>query len=153
MWSSKALHFLINVARIYQQKVISIIWNNNTVLLQYLKLADFSRYFLISLSKLPFSVFYSTGILLFGAGPSKLETEGHKNNRVITANLHCTKAQTVIWWNEHRFLSPVRLWRQNYNSGRRWWAKNVFNQLHKVEMAKMIDTKSALNSILCLAPW
>lgn len=93
------------------------------------------------------------GILLFGAGPSKLETEGHKNNRVITANLHCTKAQTVIWWNEHRFLSPVRLWRQNYNSGRRWWAKNVFNQLHKVEMAKMIDTKSALNSILCLAPW
>lgn len=49
MWSSKALHFLINVARIYQQKVISIIWNNNTVLLQYLKLADFSRYFLISL--------------------------------------------------------------------------------------------------------
>lgn len=76
-----------------------------------------------------------------------------KNNRVIMANLHCTKAQTVIWWNEHRFLSPVRLWRQNYNSGRRWWAKNVFNQLHKVEMAKMIDTKSALNSILCLAPW
>ena len=99
------------------------------------------------------SVFSTLNGILFEAGPSKLETEGHKNNRVITANLHCTKAQTAIWWNEHRFLSPVRLWRQNYNSGRRWWAKNVFNQLHKVEMAKMIDTKSALNSILWLAPW
>ena len=153
MWSSKALHFLINVARIYQQKVISIIWNNNTVLLQYLKLADFSHYFLISL-KITIQCFLQYRYITFWSWPFQIGNWGtQKQQSHYGANLHCTKAQTVIWWNEHRFLSPVRLWRQNYNSGRRWWAKNVFNQLHKVEMAKMIDTKSALNSILCLAPW
>ena len=118
MWSSKALHFLINVARIYQQKVISIIWNNDTVLLQYLKLADFSRYFLISL-KITIQCFLQYRYITFWSWPFQIGNWGTQNQQshygLLT--LHKSPNCDLVKWTQisltcETLKTKLQLWQE-----------------------------------------